>query len=169
METWAIAKLNAAHERAAFSCGNAELDAFLKTLVNQYTKRRLGQTYVATRPEEMGVCGYYTISAGSFSIGALAEATRKKLPKHPVPTVHLGRLAVDVSSQGHGLGRTLLFHFLSQALKVSRELGVFAVDLLAIDEPSKAFYLRYGFIPLEDDSRHLYLPMATVEQIFAGK
>ena len=37
METWAIDRLNAAYERAAFSYGNAELDAFLKTLVKYYT------------------------------------------------------------------------------------------------------------------------------------
>jgi ribosomal protein S18 acetylase RimI-like enzyme len=166
MDAWAIEKLSAAHDRTVFTCGNASLDTFLKALVSQYAKRRLGQTYVAIRPGETRICGYYTVASGSMAPHDVPQAVRKKLPKHAVPTVHLGRLAVDVSCQRLGLGRILLFHCLAKALQVSRELGVFAVDVLAIDDPSSAFYARYGFIPLEDHPRHLYLSMETVEQLF---
>jgi GNAT superfamily N-acetyltransferase len=166
MDAWAIEKLNAGHDRAAFTCGNAALDTFLQALVNQYAKRRLGHTYVAVRAGETRIGGYYTVASGSLAPQVVPRAVRKKLPRHPVPTVHLGRLAVDVSCQKLGLGRMLLFHCLAKALQVSGELGVFAVDVLAIDDPSSAFYARYGVIPLEDHPRHFYLPMETVEQMF---
>jgi hypothetical protein len=45
----------------------------------------------------------------------------------------------------------------------SRALGAFAVDVRAIDDEARAFYRKYGFLPLEDDPLHLYLPMKTVE------
>jgi GNAT superfamily N-acetyltransferase len=164
---WVIERLNRSHERGAFCCGNAPLDNFLQTLVTQYEKRRLGRTVVATAAGENKVLGYYTAAAGSFAVSSLPEAARKKLPKHPLPTVHLGRLAVDLSCQGKGLGEALLFHFLEKAVEVSDELGVFAVDVWATDEPASRFYLKYGFIRLEDAPFHLYLPIATVEQMFS--
>ncbi len=88
------------------------------------------------------------------------------LPKHPVPTAHLGRLAVDLSCRGQRLGETLLFHFLGRALGVSDCFGIFAVDVRATDEQAAAFYRKYGFIALEDDPLHLYLPLRTVQAMF---
>ena len=46
-------------------------------------------------------------------------------------------------------------------------IGVFAVDLFSKDDDARRFYLKYGFIPLQDDPFHLYLPMATVRAMFA--
>jgi hypothetical protein len=166
MAEWVIERLSSSHERGDFCCGKDALDNFLKTLVGQYEKKGIGRTYVATAAGEKKVLGYYTAAAGAFALDALPEPARKKLPKHPLPTIHLGRLAVDRCCQGQGLGEMLLFHFLHTALGVSEELGVFAVDVWAMDEQALPFYLKYGFIPLEDAPLHLYLPMKTVEKMF---
>src|SRR5262249_45560900 len=115
MAEWVIERLRPEHERTAFACGQPLLDTFLRTLASQYEKRRLGRTFVATEPEAKQVAGYYTLAAGAFDVGCLPEAVRKKLPKHPVPTVHLGRLAVDQAFRGRRLGETLLFHALHAA------------------------------------------------------
>jgi GNAT superfamily N-acetyltransferase len=167
MAEWQVERLGGAHERAAFACGQASLDRFLQTLVSQYEKRSLGRTFVATEPGQLRVAGYYTLAASSVEVNCLPEATRKKLPRHPVPTIHLGRLAVDQAFRGKRLGETLLFHALRAALDLSKQLGAFAVDVWAIDDAARAFYLKYGFLPLEDAPLHLYLPMATVEKMFA--
>jgi GNAT superfamily N-acetyltransferase len=168
MAEWVIQRLRPIHERADFSCGQPLLDAFLHTLVTQYEKRRLGRTFVATRPDETRVAGYYTLAAGTFNVSFLPPAIRKRLPRHPLPTVHLGRLAVDQAHRGQRLGETLLFHALRAALEVSEKLGAFAVDVWAIDDAARAFYRKYGFLPLEDDPLHLYLPMKTVEAMLAS-
>lgn len=167
MAEWVIERLSKSHDRGSFCCGLEPLDTFLKTLVSQYEKKRIGRTYVATAPGDPRVLGYYTAAAGSFALDALPESGRKGLPKHPVPTAHLGRLAVDRSCQGKGLGEALLFHFLHQALAVSQELGVFAVDVWTIEEKAVRFYLKYGFLVMQDAPLHLYLPMTTVEKMFA--
>jgi ribosomal protein S18 acetylase RimI-like enzyme len=166
MADWVIEPLNRSHEREAFSCGNASLDHFLKTLASQYEKKHIGRTFVATRSGEKRVFGYYTSAAGSFALNALPESARKKLPKHSLPTIHLGRLAVDISCQGQRLGEMLLFHFLHAAMKASEGMGVFAADVLAIDENACRFYLKYGFLPLEDNPQHFYLSIATIEGMF---
>jgi ribosomal protein S18 acetylase RimI-like enzyme len=166
MDAWVIEKRSGRHDHAAFTCGNSSLNTFLKTLAGQYEKRGIGRTFVATRPGQAQVLGYYTIASSSLGADSLPLAVRKRLPKHPVPTVHMGRLAVDVTCQGQGLGQVLLFHFLARALSISQQLGVYCVDLRAIDERAKGFYMRYGFVALESDPLHLYLPIATVEQMF---
>lgn len=167
MADWPIERLNDSHQREAFDCGNASLDNFLKTLASQYERRHIGRTFVATRTAEKRVFGYYTSAAGAFSLTALPKSARKKLPKHPLPTLHLGRLAVDLSCRGQRLGETLLFHFLHKARTASEEMGVFAVDVVATDDSAARFYVKYGFLPLEDAPLHYYLPIATIEQLFA--
>jgi GNAT superfamily N-acetyltransferase len=169
MADWTIERLGRHHEREAFCCGNASLDAFLKTLAGQYEKRRLGQTFVAVRTGEKVLCGYYTSAAGSLDLNALPEKQRKKLPQHPLPVAHLGRLAVDQSHQGQRLGETLLFHFLRSVLDAANTIGVYAVDVRATDDKARDFYLKYGFLTLQDVPLHLYLPMKTVEQMFDVK
>jgi hypothetical protein len=61
----------------------------------------------------------------------------------------------------------LPFHFLKKVCDVADHIGVFAVDLFSKDDDAKRFYLKYGFIPMQDNLFHLYLPMATVRAIFA--
>ena len=114
------------------------------------------------------VIGYYTLAAGAVSFEQLPEDASRKLPKHPVPVVLLARLAVDQSAQGQGLGEVLLLDALQRSLDLSTGLGVHAVEVDAIDDAAAAFYSKYGFTPLLDDPFHLYLPIATVEDILTG-
>src|SRR5262245_43885579 len=155
MAEWVIERLRPAHERAAFSCGTPSLDQFLHTLVTQYEKRRLGRTYVATESGALRMAGYYTLAAGSLDVNTIPPNESKKLAKHPVPTLHLGRLAVDLNFRGRRLGETLLFHALHTAMEFWEQVGAFAVDVRAIDDAAKGFHEKYGFISLSDQTNHL--------------
>jgi len=83
----------------------------------------------------------------------------------PIPVVLLGRLAVDISCQKRGLGKLLLLHALWQAQQVSKRLGVYAVEVDALNDQARDFYLKYGFTPLYDNLRHLYIAMKTIEML----
>ncbi len=169
MAEWAVERLDRSHERAEFACRKGPLDNFLRTLVSQYEKRRLGRTYVVVRPGEKRVLGYYTLASGAVSSADLPEKAAKKLPQHPIPVVLLARLAVDQSVQGQGLGGALLRDALRRCLSLGDQVGVHAVEVDAIDEEAKAFYQKYGFLPLQDNPLHLFLPLATVEDVLAEK
>jgi GNAT superfamily N-acetyltransferase len=169
MGEWAVEPLDRTHQRGEFCCGKAPLDDFLRSLVSQYERRRLGRTYVAVRPGEKRVWGYYTLASGSVSFKNLPAKAAKKLPRHPVPVVLLARLAVDQAAQGRGLGHRLLADALRRCLRLAGQLGIHAVEVDAIDEPAKAFYERYGFVALLDDPLHLYLPVATIEDAFGNQ
>jgi GNAT superfamily N-acetyltransferase len=163
MPDWLIERLNKSHERSEFCCGQAPLDDFLRHLVNQYEKRKLGRTYVAVRGEEKRVVGYYTLAASSISFEHLPEPLSKKLPKHPVPVILLARLAVDQTVQKQGLGKLLLGDALTRCLNLSTHLGTYAIEVEAIDALARDFYLKYSFIALEDSPMHLFLPIATIK------
>jgi GNAT superfamily N-acetyltransferase len=167
MDDWSIERLGKSHVRGGFDCGKAPLDDFLRSLVSQYEKRNLGRTYVAVRPGEKKVLGYYTLASGAISFQNLPAAA-KKLPRHPVPVVLLARLAVDRSAQGSGLERALLVDALKRSLGLADRLGVHAVEVDAMDAAAKAFYEKFGFVALLDHAFHLYLPMATIKTAFGA-
>ena len=150
----------AKHDRSQFSCGQPSLDAFLRTLVTQYEKRRLGRTFVAARPDGR-VLGYFTLASSAIAFENIPPDDSQKLPKHPVPTILLGRLAVDRTEQGQGLGETLLMSAIAKSLDLSEALGVYAIEVQAIDSAAARFYGKYGFVPLLNQPLHLYLPLAT--------
>ena len=162
---WVIERLTDAHDRSSFSCGKPPLDEFLKKLAGQYDRRDFARTYVAVVPPAPAVQGYYTLSGGALDLSELPEAVRKKLPRHPVPVACLGRLAVTQAAQGQNLGKALLLDALRRCSQASAEVALHAVEVEAIDEDAKRFYLKYGFLPLADDPLHLYLSMKAIQQL----
>lgn len=164
-EDWIIERLTSAHERSSFDCRKPSLNEFFRRLANQYDRRDMGRTYVAVLPNSPLVCGYYTLATGAVFLDNLPEEEQKKLPRHPVPVAHLGRIAVDQTVRGKGLGETLLIDALRRCLRIAEEVGLFAVEVYALDEEARNLYLRYGFTSLLDDAKHLYLPIKVVRKM----
>ncbi len=156
------------HQRGDFDCGKPPLNEFLRTKVTQYEKRHLGRTFVAVREAApYSVSGYYTLAASAIALPDLPAEIAGKLPRHPVPVILLARLAVDRSAQGQGLGRILVVDALRRALGLSASLGVFAVEVLAIDDEAIGFYIKFGFEPLLDSPRHLHMPIGAIKVAFS--
>jgi GNAT superfamily N-acetyltransferase len=159
---WRIERLDHGHVRKDFDCGKPSLNDFLDALVSQYEKRNLGRTYVALREGDSRVLGYYTLASGAIDRESLPAKQAKKLPRHAVPVILLARLAVDRSVHGKGLGGFLLRDALTRSLDLSEMLGIHAVVVDALDAEAKAFYQRFGFLPLTDDEMRLSLPLVTI-------
>jgi len=164
-QSWTIQELNADHNRSTFSCGQASLDDFLKKYAGQNQKTGVSRTYVAVMSGSAKVCGYYTISAGAVQFADIPDDLRKRLPRYPVPVAHLGRLAVDSTAQRQGLGEHLLLDALARIVGAAESIGIHAVEVVAIDDVAKRFYLKYGFIALQDDPHHLYISIKTLRKL----
>lgn len=162
---WRIERLTKSHDRASFCCGKPALDEFIRKFATQYDKKDMGRTYVAVAPDDTRVAGYYTLSTGAVAFATLPEAVSRKLPRHPIPVLHLGRLAVDEGARGKRLGETLLLDALRRCAELSDQVGVFAIEVYALDGEARTFYLKYGFTSLGDDLLHLYLPMKAVRRL----
>ena len=155
-----IEPLTSQHDRSAFDCGEQSLNDYLQHYARQNDQRGLGRTYVLVLPGQKEVLGYYTISSGYVTFDTVPE----KLPRYPIPVVHLGRLAVDLRMQGRGAGKMLLVDALRRSVRVSEYLGIYAVEVRALHERARSFYLKYGFASLQDDPSHLYLPLKTLRK-----
>lgn len=162
---WLVEELHTDHDRSAFSCGQPSLDEFIKRYASQNQKSGVSRTFVALKPHESTVHGYYSLAAGAVAFANLPEDQRKRLPRYPVPVAHLGRLAVDKTAQGEGLGSFLLIDALRRIQDVADSIGIHAIEVVAIDESAKNFYLKYGFDELEDDPYHLYISLKTVRKL----
>ena len=88
---------------------------------------------------------------------------KKGLARYDVPVFRLGRLAVDRTVQGHGLGGQLLLAAGRRCLLAAAEVGGVALLIDAMNERVAAWYAAYGALPLLDAPRSLVLPLTTIE------
>lgn len=163
--SFAIEPLSREHDRDAFDSGEPALDDFLRRHARQNQDKNVSRTYVAVRSGERRVLGFYTLASGAVDFEHLPDNVRKRLPRYPVPVVHLARLAVDRSVQGLRLGEFLLLDALRRAVGVADVLGVFAVEVAAKHERAREFYLRYDFRSFVDERLRLYLPIETIRKL----
>ncbi len=157
-----IRALQEGDDRSRFQCGDADLDRFLHRFAGQNQFRHhMGVTYVAV--EEGRILGFATVAPGHVEIEDLPAATRKKLPRHPLPVLRLARLAVDQDARGHGLGRRLLRFVLGLAEQMASDYGCVGVCVDAKPDAVE-FYSRYGFVSIDvvegqSDARPAPIPM----------
>jgi len=156
-----VEPLGTRHNRDEFDSEESSLNDFLKFYARQNDSKGLGKTYVAVLPDETRVFGYHTISSSSLAFDNLPE----KLPRYPVPVVHLGRLAVDKTAKGQGLGGFLLLDAFRRSLKIADQLGIYAVEVRALSEQAKNSYLKFDFGELNDDPFHLYLTIKKIRKL----
>jgi GNAT superfamily N-acetyltransferase len=164
MAEWVVEPLQKEHARDPFSCGRASLDDFLKKYAKHYAKRKLGTTYVAVPKGQKRVVGYYTLAPSCFEFANAPAELLKGLPKHPVPSLLLARLAVDQSEQGKGLGKFLVLDAFERCVRVAREVSFRAIEVEALDDAAAVFYRKFGFLPFPSDPHHLAIPIELVEK-----
>jgi len=160
-----IRALDPSHDRQAFDCGVAALNGFLRETARQHRDKGISNTFVLLDEEApQKILGFFTLSFLEVDAAALPEKYSRRLPKSSrLPAAKLARLAVDRNSQGKGYGALLLADSIKRIVATVKESGAitgFFVD--AKDETAKRFYLRFGFIPLQDNPLKLFLPLKTL-------
>jgi GNAT superfamily N-acetyltransferase len=135
--------LTVQHGLSDFSCGESSLDDWLRrrALANQASGA--SRTFVVADAQNQ-VRGYYALAAGAVAQSMASGAVRRNMPD-PIPVLVLGRLAVDRSVQGAGLGADMLRDAVMRAASVAENAGVRALLVHALGEQAKNFYLRHGF------------------------
>ena len=155
-----MARLEAKHDRTAFHSGSEPLNRYLREQATQDVRRRVAACFVALADGKR-IAGYYTLASASLLLADLPGSIGRKLPRYPtVPTVRMGRLAVDQAFKGQGLGGALLADALTRAAR--SEIAAYALMVDAKDQNAAAFYQHHGFIPLPESPCTLFMPMATI-------
>ncbi|WOE75290.1 GNAT family N-acetyltransferase [Alterisphingorhabdus coralli] len=151
--------LSAEDDLSAFDCGDLALNQWLrqKALKNE---SRFSRTYIVC--SERRVVGYYAVAAGSVQREAAPSRLKRNAPD-PIPVAILGRLAVDQSFQGQGLGKDMLADGLRRMALASRSIGIAAILVQAKDDAARDFYLSCAeFLSMPGQERTLFLPMETI-------
>lgn len=157
-----IRALREEDDRSRFHSGDPDLDRFFHRFAGQNQFRHyVGVTYVAV--DEGRVLGFATLAPGHIEIEDLPAATRRKLPRYPLPVLRLARLAVDQDARGQGLGRRLLRFVLELAVQMANDYGCIGVCVDAKPDAVE-FYERYGFVSIDlvegqSDARPAPIPM----------
>ena len=160
-----IVNLEKKYDKSKFTCGYELLDNYIRKQAKQDVNRDLSACYVLI--DENGIVkGYYTLSANSIKREEFSDDLVKKLPPSysELPTILLGRLAIDESIKGNGYGEKILLDALNRSLAISESMGSIAVVVDPIDEKAQNFYSQYGFILLPTSGK-MFLPMKTIKEM----
>lgn len=135
-------------DRGGFSCGQPDLDRFFEHYAGQNQfKLHLAVTYIALAQGR--IVGFATVASSSVERASVPSArVRKRLPAYPLPVLRLARLGVDARAKGLGIGKALLRHVLSLAVKQRDRTGCVGVVTDAKPE-AVSFYQGLGFIGIE--------------------
>ena len=165
IEELRIEPITKAHNRKAFTCKKPALAEYLLHHARQNDEKNIAKSFVAV-DDKNTVLGYYSLSTSSIEYKEFPKEYSRGLPQYPIPAVLIGKLAVDESTEGHGLGSRLLIDAFQRILIASEEVAVKVVLVEAIDEKAKGYYLHFGFIELPGHDLKLFLPIETIQQTF---
>jgi len=147
--------------RAAFCCGEPELDNFFRDYAGDHHEKYLARVTVALYEGEL--VGYYWLAAQSHASGKLSKEAIGKLQRIEfAPCIYLGMIGIIERLQGNKIGRALMLHAFSKTLEVAKHIGVYALTLEAINEQKAATYKKWGFAPFIEGELLMFIPVATI-------
>lgn len=148
------------HDVGSFASGVESLDHWLKhrALKNQATGA--SRTFVLC--EGQSVRAYYALASSAVIVDAAPGRFRRNMPD-PIPVVVLGRLAVDQSLQGRGLGRALVRDAGLRVLQAADTIGIRGMIVHALSDEAKSFYERIGFEPSPIDPMMLMVTLTDLK------
>ena len=153
--------LTEAHDCANFDSGEGVLDDWLKHRALDNLKNAASRTYVICLANTNKVVGFYALSMGQILGQDVSGSMRRNMPPQ-IPSVILGRLAIDSAWQGKGLGKALLADAVRRSLRASTEIAARLIIVHAISPAAEKFYLHHGFTRLPTEAPTLAMDLGKV-------
>ncbi len=152
------------HDRSGFGSGAPELDEWLRRYASQNRRRDTAATWVVTNADSV-VVAYTSIAMTGIDRSSAPAAVAQHAPD-PVPALLIGRLAVDRSVAGLGVGTSLVAHVLATAVELNERAACRAVVVAALSDQARSWWLHLGFHPFHPDDPNgldLYLLTKDIE------
>lgn len=169
--------LNENHTIKPFDCGDADLNEFLFEKAKLYKNELLATTFILENSTQ--TVAYYSIFNDNLKVEEEEFASKsafkrflKELVSHPkrhlksFPALKIGRLGIDKTFKGKGLGKLIINNIISEALELNQKQGCKLITVDAYNE-SLVFYERLNFEYLtendkEDETRQMYFDLTTL-------
>jgi GNAT superfamily N-acetyltransferase len=154
--------LTAEHDLTSFDSGDEQLDSWLRDHALTSQRADLARTYLTLLDET--VVAYVSLTTGSIRPETAPRRYARGMPRHPLPTILIARLAVDRRHQGRRLGSRLLAEALRRAVQASDVAAARLVVVDAIDDHGAAFYRRWGFIDVPENPRRPFRKISDIRR-----
>lgn len=135
--------LHAGHILASFCCGVDSMDNWLKQRAMKNQATGASRTFVCC-DSDLKVMAYYSLASCAVTMNTAPGRFRRNMPD-PIPVVVVGRLAVDRSLHGQGVGRALVRDAGLRIIHVAETIGIRGMLVHALSDEAREFYLRVGF------------------------
>ena len=159
-----------------FDCEDEDLNDFLFNEAVSYQKELLATTFVMENDKQ--TLGYYSLLNDSLQLkeemftskSQFRKFLRELMPypkRHlkTIPALKIGRLAIDKTFKGKGLGSVIMANIISRCIKMNEEQ---ACRLITVDAYKQAvpFYQKRGFKFLiegdkDDTTRLMFLDLTS--------
>lgn len=130
------------HDATAFDCGEDSLNSWLQDQASTSTARGTAATWVWV--DKGRVVAYYSLASHRVRGDDLPKALSRGGPAE-IPAVLIGKLALDNSLHGQGMGNALLGDALNRIVVATRMVAARVIVVDALNESVADFYARYGF------------------------
>lgn len=150
------------HDTTAFDSGVASLDTWLRQRALKNQGSGASRTFVICDGHR--VKAWYALASSAVTAGAAPGRFRRNMPD-PIPVVVLGRLAIDGTLQGRGIGRALVQDAARRVAEAADIIGIRGLLVHALSDSARAFYEHVGFDPSPLDPMTL---MITLNEIRAA-
>ena len=144
--------LAADDNRELFDCGRNSLNQWFALYAWRNQQSGTSRTSIVHDTATGAIAGYVALSTAQIERAFLPKSAQRNQPD-PLPAILLGQLAVSRHDHGRGYARSLMWFALTTALRLSKDVGCFAVVTHPLDDGLRAFYQRFGFENLPFDPR----------------
>ncbi|AIP97897.1 GNAT family N-acetyltransferase [Salmonella enterica] len=149
--------LHAGHVLTSFCCGVDSMDNWLKQRAMKNQVTGASRTFVCC-DNNSKVQAYYSLASSAVMANTAPGRFRRNMPD-PIPVVVLGRLAVDQSLHGQGVGRALMRDAGLRVIQVAETIGIRGMLVHALSDEAREFYLKVGFEPSPMDPMMLMVTL----------
>lgn len=138
---------------ANFDCGEKILNKHLKISALIDHKNKHQTTYLCFT-EKLGLVGYYSIETHLLQYnqnGGYQGLYKDGVSKEYTSSLNLEFLATKKIYQGKGFGTKILTDIINKMREISNEIGIRFFTTHPINNKKKDWYIKKGFVDLDDD------------------
>lgn len=159
-KSFKIELLNQNHDLTNFDCGDLDLNDFIKNEALKEQNKKLNITYLITINNE--IIGYFSLLTDKIEIKYIKNEEIKKNilsdlknQYKTIPSVKIGRLAIDKKYAKQGIGTLILKNIIYSLDEISKkEIGFRLITVEGYVE-AYHFYTTNNFVPLQNEEKFL--------------